>query len=165
MSESPGPSGDLVFHVVRHAHALERAAWGEDDMRRPLSEKGRRQADALAEQLAACAPTTLWSSPARRCQATLEPLAQRARLGIETLELLAEGSSGGSVLDALVQHASMRNSLVACTHGDVIASLLEAAARRGASVSPPQLLPKAGTWQIVVRDAIVTSAQLLKLGS
>ena len=56
----------------------------------PLTERGRRQAEALAERLATEAIDEVWVSPLRRAQQTAEPLA--ARLGLEprTFAWLAE---------------------------------------------------------------------------
>ena len=41
----------MEIHLVRHAHAGNRSAWRGDDRVRPLSAKGRAQADAIADAL------------------------------------------------------------------------------------------------------------------
>ena len=62
--------------LVRHAHA----DW-EPDEGRPLSGRGRRDAVRVAELLAAADVAGIYSSPARRAMETVEPLAERVRLG------------------------------------------------------------------------------------
>jgi probable phosphomutase (TIGR03848 family) len=60
------------------AHALAGRTEGVD-----LDERGRRQADAVADRLAGLPVRALVSSPLLRCRRTLEPLA--ARLGLQPL--------------------------------------------------------------------------------
>jgi len=56
----------------------------------PLTHRGRRQADALADRLAAEAVDEVWVSPLRRAQETAAPLAERLGLEARTFEWLAE---------------------------------------------------------------------------
>ena len=39
------------LYLLRHAKAGERRLWDGDDVERPLSAKGRKQSDLLAERL------------------------------------------------------------------------------------------------------------------
>jgi phosphohistidine phosphatase SixA len=78
----------MPLYVVRHAHAGSRSAWLEDDRLRPLSDKGRLQAKAIAERIVPLGPSVLLTSPYLRCQQTLEPLARcalRRRLSVGAL--------------------------------------------------------------------------------
>jgi 2,3-bisphosphoglycerate-dependent phosphoglycerate mutase len=72
-------------YLVRHADAV----WTPDEMR-PLSRLGREQADAVAERLAPLAPHAIYSSPWTRARQTVEPLATRLGLAIETVADLRE---------------------------------------------------------------------------
>ena len=65
------------LYLVRHAKAGERRLWEDDDIDRPMSAKGWKQAELLGERLAALDVGTLLSSPYVRCVQTLEPLAKR----------------------------------------------------------------------------------------
>src|SRR6476660_9502776 len=112
-----------TVHVVRHAKAKNRVEWTEPDELRPLTKRGRRQAAGLAERLRDHGATRLVSSPYRRCVETLDELARALDLPIETTELLAEGASGASALD-LVLTLSRSESVVCCTHGDVLFDLM-----------------------------------------
>ena len=134
--------------VVRHAHAGERDGWTDDDRLRPLSEDGRRQAVELADTLVVHRPGRVLSSPAVRCIATVEPLADRLGLKVEVDERLAEGASdadAGSLLRE-VDHA------VLCTHGDVIPLLLRRLADAGMSPEQGLRWPKASTWVVQRND-------------
>lgn len=63
-----------MIHLVRHGEAAQRWVEARDPA---LSERGRAQAEAAAEQLAMASPMTLRTSPLRRAQETAAPLATR----------------------------------------------------------------------------------------
>lgn len=77
------------LYLVRHAHA----EWSEDEMR-PLSDRGRRDAERVAEVIAPAGPAAVYSSPYRRARQTVEPLARRLGLPIEELAELRERALG-----------------------------------------------------------------------
>ena len=66
------------LHLVRHAHAGNPARWAGPDEDRPLSEKGRRQAERLSDLFAAAglAPDVILTSPKLRAVQTAEILAR-----------------------------------------------------------------------------------------
>ena len=70
--------------LLRHAWALERGSWEGPDRQRPLSERGRAQAQALPGHLAAhgVVPVMLVATPTERSARTLDPLARATGLGI-----------------------------------------------------------------------------------
>jgi 8-oxo-dGTP diphosphatase len=137
------------LYVVRHAHAGTRGDWDGPDDERPLSERGWRQARALATSLADVGAARLVSSPYRRCVQTLEPLAGALGLVVETDERLAEGT-GASPSLALAEELRAETAVV-CSHGDVIPDLLEALVHRGLELQDPARWPKASTW-VLTRD-------------
>ena len=51
----------MDVYLIRHAKAGSRSRYEGDDSERPLSDKGRAQADALAARLAAAGVTALLS--------------------------------------------------------------------------------------------------------
>jgi phosphohistidine phosphatase SixA len=107
-----------VSVLLRHAAAKERYEWAGDDWHRPLTKKGRRQAEELATVLAADDVRRVISSPYVRCVQTVEPLAAALGLELELDDRLAEGA--GDAARALLEE----EGVVACTHGDVIYKLV-----------------------------------------
>jgi phosphohistidine phosphatase SixA len=69
----------VELHFLRHAHAGDPLKWHADDAERPLSGKGRDQADRLARMLEAIGFQTdaILTSPKLRAQQTAEPVALR----------------------------------------------------------------------------------------
>lgn len=105
--------------VVRHAHAGDRDRWRGDDRLRPLSAKGRRQAQAVVSLLAAERMQRLLSSPYERCMQTFAPASGRLGIPIEPRPELEEGA-GAAIIGLLL---SADRPLAACTHGDVMTEL------------------------------------------
>ncbi len=106
----------------RHAEA----AGGEPDAARPLTERGRRQAERMARFLAPRLPADLRVivSPARRAQETARALGR----SFETVERIAPGCSVAEVLGAAGWPDGERPVLVVGhqpTLGEVAAKLVE----------------------------------------
>ena len=80
----------LVF-LVRHAHAEQ----GDPDGLRPLSERGREEARALASELAGHddPPAVVLTSPLLRARQTAEQIAQATGVAIRVDERLAPGAT------------------------------------------------------------------------
>ena len=107
---------------VRHAVALDRHSWDDDDEQRPLRKRGRRQAEALVTTLGDHPVERVLSSPSVRCVETVIPLAAARGLAVEEHQDLAEGSTYEAV--ALVR-SLLGHDVVLCSHGDVIPRVLE----------------------------------------
>jgi broad specificity phosphatase PhoE len=139
----------VMLYVLRHADAGHRARSDGPDELRPLSERGWRQAHALAEQLADAGITRLITSPAQRCVESLVPLAEKLSLVVEPDERLAEGQG---VAGALSLAEELRDvTAVLCSHGDVIPDLLDELLRRGTKLKDEPRWQKASTW-VLNRD-------------
>ncbi len=107
--------------LIRHADAGDRASWSGDDLARPLSPLGHRQAHLLVELVGPCSPQRVLSSPYARCVQTVAPLASSLGLSTEVSQVLAEGAGA----DAVRLIRSVADQKVAlCTHGDVIPEIL-----------------------------------------
>lgn len=148
----------MPIYLVRHAHAGIRDAWVGPDDQRPLSDKGRRRAAEIDEQLADVGITRILSSPSVRCVETMQPLAERLGLEIEHHHALAEGAAlaaGVALMEELVADGAVA---ALCSHGDVIPELLAALARRGADLDPDGACRKGSIWILHARDGAVTEA-------
>ena len=134
--------GEVPIFLVRHAHAGNRSTWIGDDVIRPLSDKGHRQAALVAERLARHNPSVLWTSPYLRCLQTLQPLSELTGLVVEQDDRLAEESPlerSLAVLDDAPDNA------VLCSHGDVIPDLVNGLIRRGMDVDVSMRSPRKGS--------------------
>lgn len=118
-----------IIYLIRHAVAESRQGWEGDDRLRPLTEKGWRQAEAIADWLGSSQVDLILSSPYARCRQTVEPLSRRT--GIPTVDepALAEGAQVQALLSRIAAVAGL--NIVMSSHGDVIPELLRALDRRG----------------------------------
>jgi 8-oxo-dGTP diphosphatase len=147
-------------HLIRHAKAKNRLAWEEADRLRPLTKRGRREAQALALRLREEPFTHLVSSPFLRCLQTLEPLAAALDLPVETTDLLAEGAGGGQAAELLLSLAAA-GPIAACTHGDVLLELVDLVSARGVVLDGPAAAPVASTWALTVEDGRFVDARFV----
>ena len=110
------------LYLVRHAKAGDRERWTEDDRLRPLTKKGRRQAEGLVQLFRRLEVTRIVSSPYLRCVQTVRPLALARGLTIELSEALAEGAP---TADAVALLDALSSGGVLCSHGDVIPAVTD----------------------------------------
>jgi 8-oxo-(d)GTP phosphatase len=101
--------------VNRHASAGDSSKWDGDDARRPLDKRGRKQAEALIDQLEGYKIDRVVSSPFDRCVQSVQPLARARQLELETSDELAEGAGPDRVRTLLNDLAG--EAVVVCGHG------------------------------------------------
>jgi 8-oxo-dGTP diphosphatase len=131
------------LYLVRHGKAGERRLWEGDDLDRPLSPKGWKQADLLANRLLALNVSDLWSSPYVRCVQTLQPLADRLERTITIDQRLSEGEPFEPMLELL---SEATDGAVLSSHGDMIPAAISALERRGMEIRTPPDWRKASVW-------------------
>ena len=83
--------------LVRHAHSDP----GDPDELRPLSARGREEARALGERLAAERPDAVLSSPLLRARETAAAIAKASGVDLRIDERLAPGAAAADVLAAV----------------------------------------------------------------
>jgi 8-oxo-(d)GTP phosphatase len=149
-----------TVHLIRHAKAKNRQTWLEPDDLRPLTKRGRREADAIAARLAEEPLTRLVSSPSVRCVQTLEPLAVVLDLSIETTDALAEGSDGEQAAELMLS-LSAAGPIACCTHGDVLLDVVDLVASAGVPLDRPRSAPVASTWVLTAEDGRFASARFV----
>jgi broad specificity phosphatase PhoE len=133
----------LTVYLVRHARAGSRSRWKGDDTLRPLSKIGRAQADGIAKELSEESIDVIVSSPFVRCTATVEPLADKVGVEVETSDALAEGARPAHAL-RLFEKVQDRNAVL-CTHGDVMQDLLDHFGRHGVKLRDHRM-EKGSIW-------------------
>lgn len=97
---------EVQLHLLRHAHAGDPMKWKGPDDSRPLSEKGRLQAERLGLLLADAAfdPDVILTSPKLRALDTARLVATPLGLPVRVVEALAfplDVESVEALLDAL----------------------------------------------------------------
>ncbi len=150
-----------AVHLIRHAKAKNRHEWTEPDEVRPLTKRGRREAEALAERLRHEPLSQLVSSPYLRCVQTLEPLAAAIDLPIDTTELLSEGGVGARVVELLLS-LSRHEPVACCTHGDVLFDVIRTVADSGVPLDGPYDVPVASAWILDVEGDRFTGGQFVE---
>ena len=131
---------------MRHGSAGRRNNADPADNRRHLDDKGHRQANAVRDQLSTEPVTRVLSSPLPRCIETVEPLADALGLDVEVDDRLAEGTRIESVWTLLEECAG--ETVVMCSHGDVIPDLVQRNEARGMKVSGKAGFAKGSVWSL-----------------
>jgi 8-oxo-dGTP diphosphatase len=143
----------LIIELIPHLDAGDRTRWAGDQDERPLSDLGRKQAEAVAQALTKSPIDALFSSPAIRCRESLEPLARRVKLPIRILGDLAEKQFGEGTptmaqrglraIEEVVAECPDGRAVV-CSHGDIIPATAGALARKHGIAAPA--LERRGQW-------------------
>lgn len=155
-------TGLRTLLLVRHAKAGTRADWDGDDNQRPLSDAGRRQAEALRTMLALWGPRTVHSATRLRCTETVAPLA--ADLGTTTVEepLLSEEGywpDREAGVHRLREIATSTPLSVVCSQGGVIPDVVTRLAEAGrVAIEEPVRSKKGSVWALHFRDAGILAA-------
>jgi 8-oxo-dGTP diphosphatase len=150
------PGADGTSYLVRHAKAGSRERWTSPDQQRPLTEAGKLQAAALIQVIGPDVKLVL-SSPYIRCMETVEPLATSLGLRVVEEDRLAEGANPAWALAHLVATPGA----VLCTHGDVMASVVEAISQTRVPMKGGKEWGKAGTWAFVVTGGEIVAGRYL----
>lgn len=104
-------------YLVRHGDAGNKREWTGPDLARPLSLRGRFEANALVDLLAAFSIDRILSSAALRCRQTVEPLAGKRGMAVLSHPLLAVDADPDRAVELLV---AGDGDVVLCTHGELI---------------------------------------------
>ena len=123
---------DGVLHtfpivVLRHAKALSRSEWEGADAARPLTERGRRQAEAIVAPLRAFGVRRIITSDAVRCVQTVTPLANAIdRVPVMTEHLSQDAWEEGvsDVRTVVGKRVRAGKPAVICSHGPVLPGIL-----------------------------------------
>lgn len=113
--------------ALRHAKAVARERWDGEDAARPLTGRGRRQAEAIVGPLTAFGARKILSSPAVRCVKTVQPLSRALGRRIELTPLISqdrweEGRSDARTV--IGERVRARRPVVVCSHGPVLPDIL-----------------------------------------
>ncbi len=146
-----------MIYLVRHAKAGERRIWNGEDIDRPLSKTGWKQANAVARRLGRKQVTSLHSSAYVRCRQTLEPLGAMLGLKVEEEKRLLEDEPFEPVLELL---SEVPDGAVLCSHGDIIPAVIQALVRRGMEVETQPDWRKASVWVLRRKGDRITKGKV-----
>lgn len=113
--------------ALRHAKALPRSEWDGADAARPLTERGRRQADSIVGPLRAFGARKIVTSDAVRCVQTVKPLAKALDRKPVKTEAISQDAweDGVSDLRSVVgRRVRAGKPAVICSHGPVLPGIL-----------------------------------------
>ncbi|WP_210507221.1 NUDIX hydrolase [Naasia sp. SYSU D00057] len=127
-----------TFAIIALRHAKAEPEGEHGDASRPLSGRGKRQAQAIVDTLGSWEPRVVISSPAKRCVDTVAPLAKTLDVEVRTAPALSqdawEGGMGEpprSALDRLIaKRIAKGKTTVLCSHSPVLPEILDAVVRQ-----------------------------------
>lgn len=104
----------IALHLLRHAHAGDPERWHGDDAQRPLSDKGRRQAERLGKLLDDLgeAPDLFITSPKVRARQTAELVAAELDARVVEDRRLGGGLDLSALSEILLAHADAQRPCV-----------------------------------------------------
>jgi 8-oxo-dGTP diphosphatase len=135
-----------TFYFVRHAKAGSREDWTGDDRLRPLTKKGKKQAEELVGDLKKFAITAVYSSPFVRCVQTVEPLALARGFEVKQSAALAEGMGLKGAMQ-LISDDKLDQAVLGC-HGDLSWELVEELVKHRVVKAGEGGYDKASTWVV-----------------
>jgi 8-oxo-(d)GTP phosphatase len=127
-----------TFPIIALRHAKAEQDSGEGDAARPLTSRGKQQAEALVPILRAYSPKAILSSPAKRCVDTVRPLARMLQLEIKRSRVLSQDAWEGGTeepprkgLEKLLgKRIAKRRPTVVCSHSPVLPEILDSVVGR-----------------------------------
>ena len=135
-----GPVRTTPFVVLRHTQAVHRSSWtAGPDARRPLNERGVRDANALVAPLSALGISRVVTSDATRCVETVRPFAEATARPLELEPVLSEEGhlrrphGAGRLTTAVLADAA---PTVICAHRPVLPDVIAAATERSHTQMP-----------------------------
>ncbi|MGO3885487.1 MAG: NUDIX hydrolase [Mycetocola sp.] len=113
--------------VLRHAKATPPSSWDGPDSTRPLTKRGKEQAELLVPTIQAFGVSRVSASDAVRCQETVAPLALATGVPVKAVNGISQDAyeEGVGDIPALVtKRIRSRRNAVVCSHGPVIPEIL-----------------------------------------
>lgn len=148
-----------TLFLLRHTTAGDREKWKGVDATRPLTKKGRRQAETIAESLAGRGIEKIFSSPYTRCVQSVEPLARAIGAKVIEYDALGEGpdiDGAYDLVDEMVGH-----NVVFSSHGDVIPAVMNRMMWAGLTLESRFYCSKGSIWEVDVEGGRFTTARYL----
>ncbi|THV41880.1 NUDIX hydrolase [Glycomyces buryatensis] len=143
-----GARETVPFVFIRHGIAMSKADWFDQDVLRPLNQRGRERA-ALLEVLLASYPTgTAYSATSARCLETLLPYCAAEGIALTGLPEFTSGTEKPRLAtDRVDQLIAVGEPAVICGHGETMDELINHFCHRfGAQAPDDPALEKGSFW-------------------
>lgn len=161
-----GPVATFPVVIVRHGSAGERGSFDGPDRKRPLDEKGARQADGLAVLLQEYGIERVVSADVVRCVETVEPFAEATGLEVETESLFSErgwADDPDAAVDRLVELSAAALPTVVCSQGRTIPGLLAELCESLGVEAPEDLSVRKGAMWVLHFDDEIDELDLVDI--
>jgi 8-oxo-dGTP diphosphatase len=147
-----GVTRTFAIIALRHAKAVPPYQFSGSDAERPLTERGRGESKSIVQSVRSFGPEKIFTSTAKRCRQTVEPLAKATKLAVRATDLISQDAweaGEGDVREIVGKRIRKRVTAVLCSHGPVLPDIVrEVALATGtapaATVSRAGDLPVAG---------------------
>ena len=146
-----------TIYLVRHARAGKKAQWKDKDRKRPLDNRGRKQAIDLAVRFKAHPVTRILTGDSQRCVQTAKPLVNAIRMPANLDRRLRIGGSTNDVLKLIRQLQG--ESAVVVTHGEVIEQAIKKLKKEGVELDGPMEWKKGSVWVLKARKGRIRSGR------
>jgi 8-oxo-dGTP diphosphatase len=143
-----GTADTTPLILLRHARALPRSQWKDEDTDRPLDKAGTADAATLAPLLSCFAPAArVVSSPTVRCMDTVRPYAERAGCQVESAKTLSPSRSAASASsrELLCALACAQEPAIVCAHRENLPALLDVALTAAGALAPDRAAASRGS--------------------
>jgi 8-oxo-(d)GTP phosphatase len=158
-----GPHRTVPYIVLRHTSAGDKHGWPDDDLLRPLDERGRAEATELAETLAGYGAARVFSSATARCLETVLPYVARMGAQVRTDWAFSMGTSMAAAKEAggrFVRLLADELPTLVCTHGELVPDIIARACETlGAPAPEDPKLPKGGFWVLHTAGGTLVSLE------
>ena len=154
----------MRLYFMRHAHALARANWDGEEAARPLTDKGRKQAEAAAAGLATLRPGigAILTSPYSRAYETAVIVGRVTGLPVESADDLTPGFSLPQFDHALSLRPGADGPLFV-GHEPDLSQLVTALIARPGEATPQIEMAKAACCLVVTPDDAPSGASAAEL--
>ncbi|MEI2671857.1 MAG: NUDIX hydrolase [Marmoricola sp.] len=134
--------GTHALILLRHARAARRASFsGPDDSQRPLTQRGKAQAEQLRGILHAYGVSQVITSTSKRCVKTVSPYATDSVIPLEQhAELSEEGYDAGLVTQLVEQLPETTQGVAVCTHRPILPKVMDALGIYEEPLAPAELV-------------------------
>jgi 8-oxo-(d)GTP phosphatase len=147
------------IYLVRHAHSRVKSQWKGKDRKRPLDQRGRKQAIDLAVRFKAHPVSHILSSDSQRCVQTAKPLVNAIRMAPILDRRLRIGGDADGVFEMIDELQG--ESVVVVTHGEIIEPVTKKLRKGGVELDGPKEWKKGSVWILEARTGSVRSGRYI----